>query len=60
MMHIGVLQFSMEILGAESLKDKRRVVQGIKDRLRRNFNISVAEVDDHDVHTLATDRRAHV
>ena len=54
MMHIGVLQFSMEILGAESLKDKRRVVQGIKDRLRRNFNISVAEVDDHDVHTLAT------
>ncbi len=54
MMHIGVLQFSMAIPGAESLKDKRRVVQGLKDRLRKSFNVSVAEVDDHDVLTVAT------
>src|SRR5262249_46980635 len=54
MMHIGVLQFSMDIPAAESLKDKRRVVQSLKEKLRRSFNISIAEVDDHDVHTVAT------
>ena len=54
MMHIGVLQFSMDIPGALSLKDKRRVVQGLREKLRRTFNISIAEVDDHDVHTVAT------
>ncbi len=34
---------------ARSLKDKRQVVQSIKDRLRQNFNVSVAEVEalDH-------------
>lgn len=54
MMHIGVLQFSMEIPGALSLKDKRRVVQSLKEKLRRTYNVSISEVDDHDVHTVAT------
>ena len=33
-----------------SLKDKRRVVRGLKDRLSSRHNVSVAEVDDLDVH----------
>ena len=54
MLHIGILQFSLEISWSESLKDKRSVVQGVKDKLRRKFNCSVAEVDDQDDVTLAT------
>ncbi len=31
------------------MKDKRRVVKGLKQRLRNRFNVSVAEVDHHDL-----------
>lgn len=53
-MHIGVLQFTVEIPYAESLKDKRRVVRSMKDKLRRQYNVSVAETDNQDELTLAT------
>jgi uncharacterized protein YlxP (DUF503 family) len=53
-MHIGVLQFTLEIPYAASLKDKRRVIKSMKDRIRRNFNVSIAEIDDLDEWTTAT------
>jgi uncharacterized protein YlxP (DUF503 family) len=53
-LHIGVLQFCMEIPYATSLKDKRRVVQSLKERVRAQFNVSVAEIDDLDSITVAT------
>ena len=53
-MHIGVLQFTLEIPYAASLKDKRRVVKSMKDRIRRNFNVSIAEIDDLEEWTRAT------
>ena len=53
-MHIGVLQFTMEIPHALSLKDKRRVIRSTKDRVRRKFNVSIAEIDDLDAHNIAT------
>ena len=43
-MVIGILQFELFIHGAESLKDKRRVVLSVKDRLHREHQVSVAEV----------------
>jgi uncharacterized protein len=43
-MVIGILQFELLIRGAESIKDKRRVVSSLKDRLHREFQASVAEV----------------
>jgi len=46
---IGVLTLEMEFTEAHSLKDKRHWVRGLKDRLRAGFNLSVAEVDDHDL-----------
>lgn len=52
-MIIGVLQIELDILGAESLKDKRRVVRSIKDRLHREHLVSVAEVAAQDVITTA-------
>ncbi len=44
-MLIGVLQFELLIRGAESLKDKRRVIRSLKDRLHREHMVSIAEVD---------------
>ena len=44
-MVIGVLTARLAIYGSTSLKDKRRVIKSIKDRLRNRFNVSVAETD---------------
>jgi uncharacterized protein YlxP (DUF503 family) len=47
-MVIGALEVQLMIGGAQSLKDKRRVLRSLKDRIRRTFNVSVAEVEDND------------
>ena len=52
MLHIGILQFTLEIPYAESLKDKRSVVKSLKDRLRRSFNVSIEDLDELTVATL--------
>lgn len=54
MLHIGVLQFTLEIPYAETLKDKRNAIKALKDRLRRSFNVSIAEIEDLDICTIAT------
>ena len=51
---LGVLQFSLLIRSSRSLKDKRRVVRSVKDRLRSRYNISIAEVDDQELMNKAT------
>lgn len=43
-MKIGILQFELEVPDSRSLKDKRRVVKSLKDRLHREHMVSVAEV----------------
>lgn len=43
-MKIGILQFELEVPHARSLKDKRRVVKSLKDRLHREHMVAVAEV----------------
>jgi len=43
-MTIGVLQLELKIHDAMTLKDKRRVVKSIKDRIAHHRNISIAEV----------------
>jgi len=45
---VGVLQIELSIPSADSLKAKRRVLHSLKDRIRRHFNASVAEVDKND------------
>ena len=52
-MIIATLQFELLIHGAESLKDKRRVVKSVKDRLHREHMVSVAEVGSLESHTVA-------
>lgn len=43
-MIIAILQFELLIPEPESLKDKRRVVRSVKDKLHRDFQCAVAEV----------------
>jgi uncharacterized protein len=49
-MVIGVLQLELSIGDAMSLKDKRRVVRSIKDRIAHAHNVSIAEVGALDEH----------
>ena len=44
-MVVGVLQMRILVRDALSLKDKRRVVRSLRDRIRNDFNVSVSEVD---------------
>ena len=48
-MVVGIMSMRLHIPGAHSLKDKRRALRSVKDRLRSHYNVSVAEVDAHDV-----------
>lgn len=47
-MVVGILEVRGVVRESHSLKDKRRVVKSVKDRLAARFNISVAEVDHLD------------
>jgi hypothetical protein len=49
-MTIGVLQLELLVTDAMSLKDKRRVILSIKDRIRHAHNVSIAEVGALDEH----------
>jgi len=46
---IGIKIFELFIPESNSLKHKRMVVKGLKDRLRARFNVSVAEVEYNDL-----------
>jgi uncharacterized protein YlxP (DUF503 family) len=49
-MVVGVLQLELSIGDAMSLKDKRRVVKSLKDRIAHAHNVSIAEVGALDEH----------
>lgn len=48
-MIVAVISWKLEIIGAQSLKDKRSVVKSLKDRLHKQFNVSAAETGLQDV-----------
>jgi len=64
-MVVGVVTWDLHLEGCASLKDKRRILKSLKDRLHRQFNVSVAETAHHDLwqrgeltcSVVATDRR---
>jgi len=51
---IGVLTLELRLEHSHSLKEKRHVVQGLKERLRHKFNVAVAEIDGQDLWQRAT------
>jgi uncharacterized protein YlxP (DUF503 family) len=45
---IGILGVEFCLHGNESLKDKRRVANSLKQKVRNKFNVSIAEVGSED------------
>lgn len=52
-MFVGILEIDLLLRGNTSLKGKRQVLSSIKDRTRRKFNVSVAEIDHNDLRQRA-------
>jgi uncharacterized protein YlxP (DUF503 family) len=48
-MLVALERFDLRIPGCGSLKEKRHVVKSLTAALRHTFNVSVAEVDHHDL-----------
>ena len=53
-MHIGVCRLMIHVPDAGSLKEKRQVSRSLTDRIKNRFNVSVAEVEDNDLHQRLT------
>ena len=47
-MNVGVCRVALDLPASQSLKDKRKVVRSIVDRVRSRFNVSIAEVESND------------
>lgn len=47
-MIVGVLRVELSLPGSNSLKDKRRLLKSLLDRLHNDFNVSAAEIDHQD------------
>ena len=45
---IGFLEVHLRIPEAHSLKEKRKVVKRVVERLKNKFNVSVSEIGDQD------------
>jgi len=48
-MSIALLTIELRISSSHSLKDKRRVIQSLISKLKRNYNISIAEIENQDL-----------
>lgn len=48
-MIVGICTIVLFVPGKNSLKGKRQVIKSIKDRIRNRYNVSIAEVADHDL-----------
>jgi uncharacterized protein YlxP (DUF503 family) len=43
-----MIQMIFEIPDVDSIKEKRRIIRSVKDKMHRRFHLSVAEVDLQD------------
>lgn len=47
-MHVGVCRFTLFVAGSHSLKEKRVVLRRVKDRVREQAGVTLAEIAGHD------------
>ena len=52
-MRVLLSKIEIHIPYATSLKDKRRVIKGLKDKIWSRFRASISEVDGHDSRQVA-------
>jgi uncharacterized protein len=50
---VGLSRFELHLPHARSLKEKRKVVKGLVDRLHERYRVSVMESGFHDLHQRA-------
>lgn len=53
-MNLGVCKIKLHLPENHSLKGKRQVLKSITTRVRNNYNVVIAEVDDQDLWQVAT------
>jgi len=46
---VGIVRVELHLPGCASLKDKRSIVRGLKDRIRARLHAAVAEVEFQDL-----------
>ncbi len=64
-MVVAIATWELHLNGCQSLKDKRRILKSLKDRLHQRYNVSVAETGHQDLwqraelacSVVATDRK---
>ncbi|MBQ4164476.1 MAG: DUF503 domain-containing protein [Turicibacter sp.] len=49
-MKIGCLEIQLGAPWVTSLKEKRMIVRSLVAKIRQSFNVSVHEIDAHDIH----------
>jgi hypothetical protein len=47
-MNVGLCRVQLHLPENQSLKDKRQVMKSLITRIHNRFNVSVAEIDEHD------------
>ena len=52
MMKIATITFRLQAPWVHSLKEKRMIVKSIVAKLQNKFHVSVAEIDEQDVHQI--------
>ena len=51
---VAVGTIELHLPDVDSLKGKRHVLKGLKERVRARFEVAVAEIDHHDIWQRAT------
>jgi len=52
-MIVGISVIELHLPASRSLKDKRRIVKSLVERVHQRYRVSVAETDFHDLHQRA-------
>lgn len=53
-MHVAVCRLKLRMPENGTIKDKRQVVHSLCSKVRNKFNVSIAEVDGHDLWQVST------
>lgn len=49
-MVIGIVKIRIYVAWVHSLKEKRMIVKSLCDKVKNKFNVSIAEIEDQDIH----------
>jgi len=47
-MYIGIMKIELRFPPVSSIKDKRKIVNSVKDRIFSRFKVSISEIEDQD------------